>query len=433
MTDPVITRLTALIQQQAEAMETERKESTKREERMQALLENAIHKLPNIDENASARPPQSATKIPSNATPAPHLSHNASLREFVTWKQKFNDYILLTGVDKASNNRQKAVLRSLLDDEWFRVTKFALNIDMELEATSVDAVIQTMQNHLRSQRNIVIDRKEFYLRNQQLHERFDDYYMALQEIAGFCDFCVECLDQQYRDRIITGIRDEETIKELLTQPELTLEQAISICRAKENANKDKENLQTASSDIQKISNYKKSNFRKSSSPTRFYNKENQRSTKEPDKYQNGSENRKCKYCGGAWHQRLIQCPGRKATCNKCHKFGHFAKACLQSVEYREYIDGDVYRITVADISDNMKKSPKVKLTVKVGDKAILIDATPDTGAEVSVISPYIAKKLGINLNNLYPGHHNMYAANGNKLTCLGTIKSEISLGKRQLW
>ena len=142
MTDPVITRLTALIQQQAEAMETERKESTKREERMQALLENAIHKLPNIDENASTRPPQSATKIPSNATPAPHLSHNASLREFVTWKQKFNDYILLTGVDKASNNRQKAVLRSLLDDEWFRVTKFALNIDMELEATSVDAVIQ---------------------------------------------------------------------------------------------------------------------------------------------------------------------------------------------------------------------------------------------------------------------------------------------------
>ena len=46
--------------------------------------------------------------------------------------------------------------------------------------------------------------------------------MTLQEIAAFCDFCETCLADQYRDRIMTGISDEETLRELLTEKELTL-------------------------------------------------------------------------------------------------------------------------------------------------------------------------------------------------------------------
>ena len=69
------------------------------------------------------------------------LLHNASLREFTTWKQKFYDYSLLTGISKVPNNQQKAVLRSLLDDEWFRVTKFALNINMEAETITVEGML----------------------------------------------------------------------------------------------------------------------------------------------------------------------------------------------------------------------------------------------------------------------------------------------------
>ena len=98
MTDPIVTQLTALIKQQTDAMAAERKEATKREERMQQLLENAIQKLPKTEEDeqqGGGRTPETvSTKIPANATPAPHLSHNASLREFVTWKEKFKDYIL---------------------------------------------------------------------------------------------------------------------------------------------------------------------------------------------------------------------------------------------------------------------------------------------------------------------------------------------------
>ena len=170
-TEELLAQMAELMKQQTERMNEEREEASKREQRLQTLLENAMKKEPTGNENQKP-------KIPSNATPAPMLSSNATLREFATWTQKYHDYSLLTGIHKAPNNQQKAVLRSLLDDEWFRVAKFALGIEMGNEETTVDTIIEKMQAHLRSQRNIVLDRKEFYSRNQQAGERFDDYYIA---------------------------------------------------------------------------------------------------------------------------------------------------------------------------------------------------------------------------------------------------------------
>ena len=159
-TEELLNKMATLMQQQSERMDKERQDSIKREERMQTLLENALQVPRGHPERHNTN-----IKIPTNATPAPILLHNATLREFTTWKQKFNDYILLTGIHKADNNQQKAVLRSLLDDEWFRIAKFALNIRMEEEDTTVETIITQMQEHLRSQRIVVLDRKEFYLRN----------------------------------------------------------------------------------------------------------------------------------------------------------------------------------------------------------------------------------------------------------------------------
>ena len=125
--EELVAQLTELLQKQHDSMEEERVESRKREDKMQALLEAALSKR--LESKHS-------DKIPSNATPAPMLVHNASLREFSTWKQKFADYSLLTGISTATNERQKAVLRSLLDDEWFRIPRFALSIKMDDDTTT---------------------------------------------------------------------------------------------------------------------------------------------------------------------------------------------------------------------------------------------------------------------------------------------------------
>ena len=152
----MIEKLTNLIETQLHNAESDRRDAIKREEKMQQLLDTALNKPADKDreekmqqlieaaltrqQGGSDQTPQ-ASKIPNNATPAPVLVQNASLREFSTWKQKLFDYMLLTGIDKASNDKKKAVLRSLLDDEWFRIAKFAIDVKMEDPGTTVETVL----------------------------------------------------------------------------------------------------------------------------------------------------------------------------------------------------------------------------------------------------------------------------------------------------
>ncbi|XP_037068723.1 uncharacterized protein LOC119090032 [Pollicipes pollicipes] len=62
-----------------------------------------------------------------------------------------------------------------------------------------------MERHLRNQRRVIPDRKEFYTRLQADGESFDNYMMVLKELAEFCDFCAHCMDDRLKDRIVTGI------------------------------------------------------------------------------------------------------------------------------------------------------------------------------------------------------------------------------------
>ena len=297
--EQVTTLLTALTEQIKSMSETQAQMSqtqTRRDEQFTAMLETQAQLTERISQIGGA----SAPKKPTNPSPAPRLNGNCSLREFSSWKTKWADYCLLNSIDKLEPGEQKAVFRALLDDEWLRILQFVLQIKLGDESSTTDEIITAMQEYLRSQRNIVLDRKDFYLRNQQHGESFDDYYMTLQEIAAFCDFCQICAADQYRDRIMTGISDEETLRQLLTEKELTLEKAVSICRARENANKDNEALQDSSernaTGISKVSSYRK------------------------EKLQNFETNQRrevCTFCGNKWHDKLLNCPARGKKCNTC--------------------------------------------------------------------------------------------------------------------
>ncbi|KAF0292813.1 hypothetical protein FJT64_009265 [Amphibalanus amphitrite] len=156
-----------------------------------------------------------------------------SLREFSTWKERLNGYNMLTGVDKLSQKEQRASLYTIVDDEWYRIIKFGLS-DVT-DTSDLDETISAMEKHLRSQRNVILDRRDFYRRNQATDEQFDDYLIALKEISEFCDFCKHCTEDRLRDRLITGLCDEAAVQTLLSETNLTLQKTVDICRARENA------------------------------------------------------------------------------------------------------------------------------------------------------------------------------------------------------
>ncbi|KAF0296770.1 hypothetical protein FJT64_005784 [Amphibalanus amphitrite] len=115
---------------------------------------------------------------------------------------------MLAGVNQLTQEEQRASLYSLVDDEWHRIIKFGLNIT---ETASLSDTIRAMEDHLRSQRNVILDRRDFFRRNQQPDESFDDYLIA------------------------RGLHDETAVQTLLSEKDLTLQKTFDICRARENA------------------------------------------------------------------------------------------------------------------------------------------------------------------------------------------------------
>ncbi|KAF0308894.1 uncharacterized protein FJT64_019937 [Amphibalanus amphitrite] len=105
-----------------------------------------------------------------------------SLREFTVWTEKVKGYFLLTGAGELHVKGQRAALLSLLDEDWHRVIRFGLDLT---EDATPDTVMNAMEGHLRKQRNVLVDRREFYGRVQEPGERFDEFLYEIKELASF--------------------------------------------------------------------------------------------------------------------------------------------------------------------------------------------------------------------------------------------------------
>ena len=81
-----------------------------------------------------------------------------------------------------------------------------------------------------------VERRNFRCHKQQEGETFDDFLIALQELTKMCKFCLdECTKKSFRDQIIKGLQDPETIEDLLKEKDLTMETTIMHCRSCETA------------------------------------------------------------------------------------------------------------------------------------------------------------------------------------------------------
>ena len=75
--------------------------------------------------------------------------------------------------------------------------------------------------------NVTIERHVFFNRSQNEGENFDSFLTDLKLKARTCEF------ENFKDRIVGGIKSETVKARLLREPNLTLNKAENICRAAE--------------------------------------------------------------------------------------------------------------------------------------------------------------------------------------------------------
>ena len=97
-------------------------------------------------------------------------------------------------------------------------------------------IVKAIQQYVEGHVNESVERRNFRRHTQQPGESFDDFLVALRELAKTCKFCSdECTQKNIRDQIIEGLIDGDTVEELLQEKDLTLAKTITKCRGLEAA------------------------------------------------------------------------------------------------------------------------------------------------------------------------------------------------------
>ena len=148
----------------------------------------------------------------------------------------------------------------------------------------------------------------FHQRNQKEGETFENFLANIRSLEKTCNFCTKCVDSNLRDRIVLSIRDKDTRSNLLKKRNLTLNDAIDICKTEENA--DRQN---------KVYSKEEPCENQSVSAIKSRNKFG--------RSRNGDIVKECKFCDGKHAMKKELCPAWGKTCKKCLSKNHFASKC----------------------------------------------------------------------------------------------------------
>ena len=152
---------------------------------------------------------------------------DTDLSTFTDWRTCWVDYIALTRVMDDEGSPGSPPL-----PEWTILWQtgrlgIALNDD-------IDGIVEKLGRYLRLRRNPLLDRKDFFNRNQEDGENIDQYVSALVRIHNRCGFdeeeedrCLQCVhswghtnrlrERRIRDRLIVDLRDSSMQRRVLLE------------------------------------------------------------------------------------------------------------------------------------------------------------------------------------------------------------------------
>ena len=259
-----------------------------------------------------------------------------------------------------------------------------------------------------------------------------------RKMATTCKF-KDFLDEALRDRFVSGIRSTSIQKRLLTEEDLSIAAALQLAQSMESAQNSSTKLQggeTPSINYNSAPSQRGRGLHSSSSGG----------------YRSKSS-KPCYRCGGK--HLPTNCRFIEVTCNKCHKKGHIARACLsgnkqtppggkaQSKQHnsqRPQHRAHAIQGTDPDTPDTDSEESDSLPLLRVGGKArqpIVVKLTVDgkeilmevdTGAAVSLISLATKKQL-FPQKELLDSTLVLTTYTGEQMVVVGKMQVEVNYGE----
>ena len=146
-------------------------------------------------------PPQ-----PLSLRPSGEVADNWKL-----WKEKYHNYFVISRLDRESSPYQLAMFKHTIGDDALKVIKTFSYTEGE-DSNNWRVVMAKMEKYCIGEVNEIYERYCFNKRDKLPTESVDCFVAELKTLAKTCNFC-DCLrDSLIRDRIVLGIKDEQTTK-----------------------------------------------------------------------------------------------------------------------------------------------------------------------------------------------------------------------------
>ena len=304
------------------------------------------------------------------------------------WKQTMQLFIELSMTDKSEKEKCSIFLYTIGQTGRDVYNTMVL---ADGERDKIDILFSKFEAYCKPKQNVTIERYRFNTRVQAKHETIDQYLTELKLIAKNCSFG-ELENQLIRDRIVCGTKSEEVRQRLLRAEELSLDKAISVCRAEEESKKSVQYL--TESHCTKVCDLKRQTSRKPrTSPTSKPEDSRRHSGGTPQ----SSGKQVCSNCG-IQHPRK-QCPAYGKRCRQCNKLNHFAKYCrsqrckVELVERnQESSSPDALFVGAIETANKTElTTDECHTTLRVEGHSVKFKV--DTGSQVNILPLHVYNRL----------------------------------------
>jgi RNase H-like domain found in reverse transcriptase/Reverse transcriptase (RNA-dependent DNA polymerase) len=277
------------------------------------------------------------------------------------FKHSWNSYIVATGVDKLPERDLIAHLECAIGVE---ASQYILNLPLtDVERATAKSILEALESHLLPEVNVIYERANFRSAKQESDEPADAFVNRLRSLIKSCQYGV-LADEFLRDQIVLSMSDRHLQKRFYENNKLTLVDVIHQMKVNEAAS---QQLQQITNDTQAV------NYIANNSNNRYSNatRDNRRAGDLPSNTDNNvraSSSSLCSYCGFQQHSGG-NCPAVQATCDFCHKRGHYSSVCRQRLNQRSNDTNRGY-------SNRRNQRSSRNRTVNIIDQAPEIIATP---------------------------------------------------------